>query len=236
MTHRDRCRRCDNCTGERLATATSEARRATAQRQLSQAGVALEPHKMWPTALSAIDIDLSGRIAADEGSEVGRALARFSDLGYGKAVRAVCGPDSVDTEVPEILVRAVVDVLHAWRSEWTERPSGIVTVGSHTHPLLIASLAAAIGDIGSLPVLGEARHTGPSAIGPRRTAPNECAPARAFELDDSVRTALRDSLAGRSVFLVDDVSASGWTLSLVSRLLLQAGAGAVYPLVLGVAA
>jgi ATP-dependent DNA helicase RecQ len=112
-----------------------------------------------------------------------------------------------------------------------------VTVGSHTHPRLIASLAAAIGDIGKLPVLGEARHAGPSAIGPRtNSAQRVRALHDAFELDDSVRTALRDSLEERSVFLVDDVSASGWTLSLVSRLLRQAGAGAVYPLVLGIAA
>jgi ATP-dependent DNA helicase RecQ len=235
--HATDCGRCDNCTGERLATKTSDARRTTAQRQLSQAGVALEPHKMWPTALSTLDIDLSGRIAADESSEVGRALARFSDLGYGTSVRAVCAPDSADTEVPEILVRAVVDVLRAWRSEWTERPSGIVTVGSHTHPRLIASLASAIGSIGKLPVLGEARHTGPSATGPRtNSAQRVRALYDAFELDDSVPTALRGPLAGRSVFLVDDVSASGWTLSLVSRLLRQAGAGAVYPLVLGIAA
>ena len=235
--HAADCGRCDNCTGERRTTTTSDARRATAQTQLSQAGVALEPHKMWPTALSALDIDLSGRIAADEASEVGRALARFSDLGYGKAVRAACGPGTQDAEVPEILVRAVVDVLRAWRSEWAERPSGIVTVGSHTHSQLIASLAVAIGGIGKLPVLGEAHHMGPSATGPRtNSAQRVRALYNAFELDDSVRTALRGPFAGRSVFLVDDVCASGWTITLVSRLLRQAGAGAVYPLVLGIAA
>ncbi len=109
--HATDCGRCDNCTGERRATKTSDARRAAAQLQLSQAGVALEPHKMWPTALGTLGIDLSGRIAADEGSEVGRALARFSDLGYGKAVRAACAPGTPDGEVPEILVRAAVEVL-----------------------------------------------------------------------------------------------------------------------------
>jgi ATP-dependent DNA helicase RecQ len=235
--HATDCGRCDNCTGERLATKTSDARRASAQLQLSQAGVALEPHKMWPTALGALGIDLSGRIAADEGSEVGRALARFSDLGYGKAVRAACSPGTPDTEVAEVLVRAAVEVLRAWRSEWTERPSGIVTVGSHTHPRLIASLAEAIGSIGKLAVLGEARHKGPSATGPRtNSAQRVCALYDAFELDDSVRTALGGVFAGRSVFLVDDMSASGWTLSLVGRMLRHAGAGAVYPLVLGIAA
>ena len=235
--HATDCGRCDNCTGERRTTKTSDARRAAAQRQLSQAGVALEPHKMWPTALDALGIDLSGRIAADEGSEVGRALARFSDLGYGKAVRAACAPGTPDGEVAEILVRATVEVLRAWKSEWTERPSGIVTVGSNTHPRLIASLAEGIGSVGKLPVLGEARHVGPSATGPRtNSAQRVRALHDAFELDDSVRSALGGALAGKSVFLVDDMSASGWTLSLVSRLLRQAGAGAVYPLVLGIAA
>ncbi len=234
--HAADCGRCDNCTGEPRATDTTEARRASAQGQLRQAGVAVEPHKMWPTALGTLGIDLSGRIAAGEAAEPGRALARFSDLGYGKAVRAVCEPSAADAEVPGALVRATVEVLRGWKSEWAERPTGIVRVGSHTHPRLVASLADAIGSVGKLPVLGEARHTGPSITGPRtNSAQRVRALHDAFELDPSVRDALAGPHAGQAVFLVDDMSASGWTLSMVSRLLRNAGAGAVYPLVLGVA-
>ncbi|WP_169736408.1 phosphoribosyltransferase, partial [Promicromonospora kroppenstedtii] len=41
-------------------------------------------------------------------------------------------------------------------------------------------------------------------------------------------------LPGRSVLLVDDYTDSGWTLTVASRLLREAGAAAVYPFVLGV--
>ena len=139
-------------------------------------------------------------------------------------------------EVPEALVHTAVEVLHAWKSEWQERPSGIVTVGSHSHPRLIASLAVAVGTIGKIPVLGEARHTGPSTGGPRtNSAQRVRALHAAFDLDQSVCDALAGPLAGRSLFLIDDTRVSGWTLTLVARLLRRAGAGAVYPFTLGVA-
>jgi len=234
--HAADCGRCDNCTGRRWPTQTTETRRAAAQAQLSQAGVVLEPHKMWPTALGSLGIDLSGRIAADEASEVGRALARFSDLGHGRAVRAVCGPGTPDAEVPEALVHTAVEVLRAWSSAWGERPCGIVTVGSHSHPRLIASLAVAVGSIGKIPVLGEARHTGPGTTGPRtNSAQRVRALHAAFDLDQSVGDALAGSLAGRPILLIDDTRVSGWTLTVVARMLRQAGAGAVYPFTLGVA-
>ena len=234
--HAADCGRCDNCTGDQRSTKTSAARRTAANVHLSRAGVVLEPHKMWPTALDLLGVDLNGRIAADEAVEVGRALARFSDLGYGKSVRAACQTGAPDAEVPEALVHATVEVLQDWKSEWAERPSGIVIVGSHSHPRLVASLARALGTIGNMPVLGEARHTGPSATGPRTNSAQRVGVLYgSFELDDSVRDALAGSLAGRSVLLIDDTRVSGWTLSMVARLLRQAGAGAVYPFTLGIA-
>jgi len=46
------------------------------------------------------------------------------------------------------------------------------------------------------------------------------------------RLAVED-VTGRKVLLVDDHSVSGWSLTVAARLLRQAGAASVHPLVLG---
>jgi ATP-dependent DNA helicase RecQ len=50
---------------------------------------------------------------------------------------------------------------------------------------------------------------------------------------------LGDELAaavdGRDVLLVDDYTDTGWTLTVIARLLREAGASGVFPFVLGIA-
>jgi len=50
-----------------------------------------------------------------------------------------------------------------------------------------------------------------------------------------VPASLGDALDGQPVLLVDDYTDTGWTFTVVARLLRAAGAGAVYPFALGVA-
>jgi ATP-dependent DNA helicase RecQ len=57
-----------------------------------------------------------------------------------------------------------------------------------------------------------------------------------LELHPAVAAALAGECKGRGVILVDDMTDSGWTLTVVARLLRNAGAAAVYPLALGIAA
>src|SRR6185312_3377893 len=112
------------------------------------------PRRQWPTGLSVA----SGRIPPAEQAETGRALGRYTDLGWGDRLRALTGPQSGDGEVPEDVVAAVVSVLKDWAAgddRWSARPVGIVSVGSGRHERLIRSLAGRIGAIGRLPVLGE---------------------------------------------------------------------------------
>ena len=68
----------------------SEAAVAEAGERLSRPGVAVEPRRMWPTALANLGIDLKGKIA--DGAEEGRAVARLTDLGYGELLRALFRP------------------------------------------------------------------------------------------------------------------------------------------------
>jgi ATP-dependent DNA helicase RecQ len=222
------CGRCDNCGGLSLPTATSEETVLAAGAALGRPGVPFDPRRMWPTAMPDLGIDVRGKIAADQQAESGRAVARYTDLGFGARVRAVLAADAPDGELPEELLRACVQVLAAWG--WAQRPAAVVHVGSARRPRLVADLAGRIAEIGRLPHLGGLTHTAASATGRSNSALRLRDVWGAYELPPSVAA----GLAGQPVLLVDDFTDTGWTLTVAARLLRQAGAGTVYPLVLGI--
>ena len=227
--HPSDCGRCDNCGGLTLVAATSEQTVAAAAATLHRPGVPFDPRRQWPTAMPGLGIEVRGKIVAGDVAEPGRAVARFTDLGYGQRVRAVVSADAPDAAVPDDVVAAAVEVLATWG--WAQRPEVVVHIGSARRPLLVADLAARLAAIGRLEHLGQVPHTGPSSKGRSNSA---------MRLRDiwgcyAVPGDLAAALAGRSVLLVDDYTDTGWTLTVVARLLRQVGAGAVYPFVLGVA-
>src|SRR3954451_5131192 len=141
------CGRCDRCTGRSLPTEGTPETRAAAQAALGRPGVELEPRRMWPTALQ--ELGLSGRIPAELQADSGRALGRLSDVGWGNRLRELfAGPD---VEVPDDVLRAVIQVLAGWG--WEERPTGVVALPSRSRPRLVANLATRLSEIGRLPLL-----------------------------------------------------------------------------------
>jgi ATP-dependent DNA helicase RecQ len=213
------CGRCDRCTGRALPSDLSAASLEAAQAALGRPGVEVEPRKMWPTGLS----EVKGRIPADEQAGSGRALGRLSDVGWGTRLRTVFGDP--DAEVPDDVVAAVVQVLKGWG--WETRPTSVVAVPSRSRPLLVGSLAARISSVGRLPLLGTldlVRDTPPG--GRSNSAQRLRAVHGAFAVPQGW------SFDGGPVLLVDDRTDSGWTLTEAARVLRQAGAGEVLPLVL----
>jgi ATP-dependent DNA helicase RecQ len=103
----------------------------------------------------------------------------------------------------------------------------VVSVGSQTRPGLATHLAAQLGQLGRLPVLGEVPHVGPVQTSRSNSAQRLRTLVDGFELPSF-------DLNGRPVLLVDDYTDTGWTIAVVARLLRRAGASAVYPLVLGI--
>jgi ATP-dependent DNA helicase RecQ len=229
------CGRCDNCGGLSLSHEVAAEQLATARSVLSRPGVTIDPRQLWPTAMTALGIDVRGRIGAGEIAEAGRAVARYSSLGYGPRVRQVIASagDDPHLEVPVDLVRASVAVLASWG--WAARPEAIIAVGSLTRPSLAASFARHLGELGRLPVLGQIPHDGPVQQRRSNSAQRLKAVWGTYRLPSAITEALAGDLAGRPILLVDDYCDTGWTVTVVTRLLRQAGAGAVYPLVLGVA-
>jgi ATP-dependent DNA helicase RecQ len=218
------CGRCDNCGGLSLTADVAADTVSTAHDVLTRPGVVLDPRRMWPTAMPTLGIDLKGKLSVAELAEPGRAVARFTDLGYGARVRAAI---AVDEQVPDDLVRACVQVLASWG--WSERPSAVVHVGSQARPQLVASTAARLAEIGRLVDLGVVAHHGPSSGGRSNSAMRLRDVYGVYPLSPE----LTAGVDGRSVLLVDDYADTGWTLAVVARHLRQAGASHVYPLVLG---
>jgi ATP-dependent DNA helicase RecQ len=223
------CGRCDNCGGLTLAAETSEQTVSAASATLARPGVRLEPRRMWPPAMPNLGVDVRGKIDSGDQPEPGRALARFTDLGFGQQVRALLRDDSSDDLAPDELVRASVRVLAEW--DWARRPEAIVTVGSRRRPKLLADLAGRLGEVGRLPVVGTVEHVGPSAGGRSNSALRLREVWGSYVLGDD----LAGAVDGRDVLLVDDYTDTGWTLAVVAHALRRAGASAVLPFVLGIA-
>jgi len=237
------CGRCDNCTGERRSVTVAASVVDAAGSHAKRAWVTVEPRRQWPSGMQAVGVNLRGKIPAGEQASDGRALARLTDLGWGSALRDLLGAGVPDQPVRPQLLGAMVNVLKEWAagddgsgSAWSGagRPVGIVTIASRSRPRLVASLAEGIAEIGRLPIAGAVQrvrdegHTGPSNSAWRLRSVHD-----AFALGPELVERLADCPG--SVLLVDDLVDSGWTMTVVARLLRQAGAPAVLPLVLALA-
>ncbi|MFC8740764.1 DEAD/DEAH box helicase [Streptomyces sp. NPDC057176] len=240
------CGRCDTCAGPWLDAAVPSAALAAATGELDRPGVEVEPRKMWPTGLAAVGMDLKGRIPVGQQALTGRALGRLSDIGWGNRLRPLLSAQAADGPVPDDVLDAVVTVLADWARSpggWADgspdavaRPVGVVAMPSRSRPQLVSSLAGGVARVGRLPLLGSLAHTSRAdahAAHRSNSAQRLRALADSFTVPDELATAL----AGVSgpVLLVDDFTDSGWTLAVGARLLRQAGAGQVLPLVLALA-
>ncbi|WP_045303419.1 DEAD/DEAH box helicase [Saccharothrix sp. ST-888] len=243
------CSRCDNCAGPRHSSEVSADALAAARAALGRPGVTFEPRRLWPTGMDALGVPLRGRIPASEQAETGRALGRLSDIGWGTRLRTLLSEQAPDGPVPAQVRDALVDVLADWArgpGGWAgpeaadgsrlTRPVGVVAMTSATRSTLVESLATELAAIGRLPLLGRLEYaTGQSPHGPRS---NSAQRLNSLAGTLVVPTGLASALAATPgpVLLIDDLVDSGWTVTVAARLLRQAGASAVLPLVLAVQA
>jgi len=216
------CGRCDNCVGLQLSADVSDAAIQGAGERLARPGVAVQPRKLWPTGMTNLGIELSGKITA---AEEGRVVARLTDLGLGQALRDLFRPGAPDAEVPTALVQGVLATL----KDWQPKPDGIVGFESRTHPLLVGSLVDGLSRVGQIPVLGTVAIRNDD-IGPGQGATNSAQRVSALS-----RRCVLDAadVAGQRILLVDDLIVSGWSMTLAAHWLREAGAEAVLPLALG---
>ncbi|MGH8904521.1 MAG: DEAD/DEAH box helicase [Egibacteraceae bacterium] len=232
--HAASCGRCDRCAGPWYPATVPDAELAAAQEHLSRPGIQIEPRKMWPPGVDALGMALSGKIPAAQQAGTGRALGRLSDIGWGNRLRGVLAAGAPDGPVADDVFDAVVRVLAGWG--WERRPAGVVSIASRSRPQLVTSLARRIATVGGLPHLGQLERTG--GAGPRvgmnsNSVQRLRAVYDAWSLPDQLASELRH-LDGSPVLLVDDLVATGWTMTVAARILRLAGAHQVLPLVLGI--
>ncbi|MGV0641806.1 RecQ family ATP-dependent DNA helicase [Mycolicibacterium sp. XJ2546] len=220
LTEGERCGRCDNCTGSRYDAVVDAGAVADTRARLMRPGVELTPRKQWPTGLDKVGLDVRGRIT--DGPEAGRVIGRLTDLGWGARLRRLL--DEPDAEVPGEVVEAGVQVLASW--DWEIRPTAVMALDSDTHPVLITSMARELARLGRLVDLGVLRYApGRRPVTAANSAYRVAALNGAWQQPD---------LVGNTgpVLLVDDVTDTGWTLTMASRLVRAAGAAQVLPFAL----
>lgn len=228
-----RCGRCDTCTGRTPGRTPGEEQMAAARHQLATAGVVVEPRRQWPSGMSTLGVEMSGRIPVEERPEPGRAVARMDSVGWGGLLREVFAPGAaVPDSLPPALRAPVLATLDAW--DWDTPPAGVVLVESAARAGLVRHLADGVARHLGIPVVGAIRPGAWTEPGRHdvNSAHRLAGVVRRLELDLSPAAAA--GLPGRTVLLVDDRMDSGWTLTVAARLLRRAGAGAVLPFVLGV--
>ena len=226
------CGRCDRCSRVELPGLPDAAAIAVARSEMDKPGIEVSARRMWPSGMSSLGIELSGKIAPSELAAQGRAIARLDGLGWSGPLRDLFDANTPDGEVPPALRTAAARVLDEW--DQTASIDGIVWVASATRPLLVEHLATGLGRYLKKPVVGAVRPR--EGVAPGRhdinSAMRLASVAGRLELDLS--PAASAGLPGRRILLVDDRIDSGWTLTVASRLLRLAGAEAVLPFVLAV--
>ncbi len=216
------CGRCDNCGGMTVSAEVSTQAQDAAHERLARPGVVVEPRKMWPTALTNLGIDLKGKIA--DPPSAGRAVARLTDLGYGQQLRDLFREGTPDGPVPVPLVKAVIEVL----GDWKPRAEAIVFVESARRTTLTSDFADGLSRYLRIPVAGR------FAIADPGVAPGQGAANSAQRVAAVLRRyRLEADLPAGPVLLLDDLVGTGWTLTVASRALREAGATDVLPLTLG---
>lgn len=233
--HAEPCGRCDNCAGPWYTDQVGQEAARAASSSLERVGVLLEPRAQWPTGMDRLGVPVKGRIPEGERAEIGRAVARLTDLGWGNRLREIFQDDEqgrpIDQPVDPGLGRACIEVLAAW--DWDRRPMGIVAMPSLSRPQLVSSLAQGLSSAGRMPLLG--RLDLPDGH-PRQGAGGNGAYRLAavwdrFLVTPQIQEGL-DALNGAPVLLIDDLADSRWSLTVAARALRRAGSGPVLPFVL----
>jgi ATP-dependent DNA helicase RecQ len=223
LTKGARCGRCDNCGGARYGAEVDSAAVDAVRDQLQRPGIEVTPRKQWPSGMDKLGVELSGRIS--DGPSVGRTIGRLTDLGWGARLKGLL--DEPDGPVPPEMLQAAVAVLAAW--SWETRPTAVMGLDSLTHPLLIGSVVDGLSQLGRLTNLGTLQYA-PS----RRPVTAANSAYRVAALDNSWSDpdpSVLDEVGG-PVLLVDDVTDTGWTITMAARVLRRAGVPEILPFTL----
>ncbi len=154
--------------------------------------------------------------------EIGKSLSRWGDAGWGRIV----AEDKFSNSFRDELVDAFVEMI---KERWVldPFPTWVTCIPSTRHPELVPLFANRVADklgLPFIPVINKLEETEQQKE--QENSYFQCKNLDGvFEINENVK-------ANEAVFLIDDAIDSGWTLTIASALLRQAGSGPVYPAVL----
>ena len=215
-TTEEPCGICDRCTGESLEIDLDPRLVAQAVEHIRRGYLTIEPRKKWPD---------SGWIPTEHRSEVGRALSRWGDGGWGDRVAENRVAGCFDDDLLDAAVELIRD---RWQPD--PSPTWVTVVPSTRFPGVTAEFAARLAERLGLRFVEAIERVADRE--PQRTMNNSAMQYRNVE---GVFTATGAINPG-PVLLIDDVVDSRWTMTLVGVALRHGGSGPVYPFALADAA
>jgi ATP-dependent DNA helicase RecQ len=221
--HAEPCGRCSVCRGElpeALDGAPSPETLKKVTDLLRRQVHLLEPRKMWPGGA----FGTRGRIAPDDGHEVGRTLIHADAPEWRDTVASLF---KYDAPAPEEVGEACVRLLAGWKDSWSQRPEVVVDLPAAGFPVMTASVADHVAARGRL---DRASLPAPGRLPDLRAMSS--ADEAAFWRDALTPDTLPAEVAGRAVLLLVDATSSLWPITVAAAALRRAGASAVLPLLL----
>lgn len=217
------CRQCRNCNPGLLVDETySDDLVNRAGLFLRRSYQPLPPRKQWPASNMFTQSPLRGyRIPQEQQAQEGRALSLWRDAGWGQLVAH--GKYQTNRFSYE-LVTACVEMLQAWSPN--PSPKWVTCIPSLNHPELVPDFAARLAGALGLPFVPCIE----KAYANMQQKEMENSFQQVKNLD-GVFTITDQCLNGECL-LIDDMVDSGWTFTVASALLRQAGCSAVYPMAL----
>ena len=184
----------------------------------------IEPRVRWPTG-GMPRHEVKGMIPEEQRIECGRALCLWGDAGWGAAV----GEGKYDTgRFNDELVQACATVIRNWNPQ--PSPAWITCIPSLRHTMLVRDFAERLARALGLGFAMVLRKTDDRPEQKRMANSTQ----QARNLDGAFEVAV-ERLPSGSVFLVDDLVDSRWTMTVAGWLLRTHGSGPVFPVALAYA-
>lgn len=215
------CGRCTSCLGRPVVPENfSHAHAVAAARFLRHSEFSLECKKQ--VAHGAFQrYGFRGNLPPNLRAETGRVLSRWGDAGWGRIVADQKHAGQFGDE----LVEATAEMIHErWQPQ--PAPTWVTCIPSRNHPELVPDFSARLARRLGIPfhaAVVKVRDNQAQKLQQNRF--HQCR-----NLDGVF--AVVDPVPAGPVLLVDDIVDSGWTLTVASALLRQAGCAAVWPVAL----
>jgi ATP-dependent DNA helicase RecQ len=214
------CGKCANCAGRVVPAEVPIEGVIAANEFLQRTRVTIEPRKLWPVA-ALIKDGFKGKIAPFQ-NEPGRALSLWEDGGWAELVRR---GKYEDDRFDDSLVDACAALVAGWKPD--PRPTWLTCVPSKRHPQLVPDFAQRLAARLGIPYRAAIVKSADNL--PQKQRENSVQQVRNL---DGVFAVDRAAMMPGPVLLVDDMTDSGWTLTVTGALLRRARCPAVFPLVL----